>query len=336
MTALAHQPHRSPGPWLDARDQLTAVAATCRCGPWTTPRPPSPDDVPLEAQLADSRPAPGPRRPHRPAGEAGATSPANWLAVHPHHRQAHRACGSPPVRHPRPHPGRAGRRPCARRAGPGHPPRPRRAARDLDPEPVTGRGAVDQAAHFDAKPADPRPPDPRRHRPRVAEPTKPPLEREERDAAAAPGSTMSDDGHGKVHGRFTLDTLTGAMLKKALRSPPPTPGREGTARGTPPTPERLGRAFADSSSATPPEVPQGRRVDATIVVLMDLDTLMAGVESGPLDTGTPVSAGAGPPPGLRGPDDSNRPQPQRGSSTSAAHVASTTRPAPHQNHIYCA
>jgi hypothetical protein len=25
-----------------------------------------------------------------------------------------------------------------------------------------------------------------------------------------------DDGHGKVHGRFTLDTLTGAALKKAL------------------------------------------------------------------------------------------------------------------------
>ncbi len=42
------------------------------------------------------------------------------------------------------------------------------------------------------------------------------LEREERDAAAATRLTMYDDGHGKVHGRFTLDTLTGAMLKKAL------------------------------------------------------------------------------------------------------------------------
>ena len=27
---------------------------------------------------------------------------------------------------------------------------------------------------------------------------------------------MYDDGHGKVHGSFTLDTLTGAMLKNAL------------------------------------------------------------------------------------------------------------------------
>jgi hypothetical protein len=41
------------------------------------------------------------------------------------------------------------------------------------------------------------------------------LEQEERAAAAATRLTMYDDGHGKVHGRFTLDTLTGAMLKKA-------------------------------------------------------------------------------------------------------------------------
>ena len=42
------------------------------------------------------------------------------------------------------------------------------------------------------------------------------MEKEERDAAAATRLTMYDDGHGKVHGRFTLDALTGAMLKKAL------------------------------------------------------------------------------------------------------------------------
>ena len=42
------------------------------------------------------------------------------------------------------------------------------------------------------------------------------LEREERDAAAACRLTMWEDGHGKVHGRFTLDTLSGAALKKAL------------------------------------------------------------------------------------------------------------------------
>jgi hypothetical protein len=48
------------------------------------------------------------------------------------------------------------------------------------------------------------------------------LEREERDAEAATRLTMWEDGRGKVHGRFTLDGLTGAMFKRhlwALASP---------------------------------------------------------------------------------------------------------------------
>ncbi len=42
------------------------------------------------------------------------------------------------------------------------------------------------------------------------------LEREEHDAAAAARLTMWEDGHGKLHGKFTVDGLTGAMLKKHL------------------------------------------------------------------------------------------------------------------------
>ena len=42
------------------------------------------------------------------------------------------------------------------------------------------------------------------------------LEREEAAAAASTRFTMSEDGHGKVHGRFTMSSLHGAMLKKAL------------------------------------------------------------------------------------------------------------------------
>ena len=42
------------------------------------------------------------------------------------------------------------------------------------------------------------------------------LEKEERAAAASTRLTMSDDGHGKVHGRFTLPVAQAAMLKKAL------------------------------------------------------------------------------------------------------------------------
>ena len=59
------------------------------------------------------------------------------------------------------------------------------------------------------------------------------LEKEERDAAQSVRFTMAEDGHGRVHGRFTLDAVTGAMLKKALLAlaAPPTPGRHpGSAR----------------------------------------------------------------------------------------------------------
>ena len=61
------------------------------------------------------------------------------------------------------------------------------------------------------------------------------LEREEREAAAAARLTMVDDGHGKVHGRFTLPALHGAMLKKALLAlAAPKPRRERPARRTAP------------------------------------------------------------------------------------------------------
>ena len=71
------------------------------------------------------------------------------------------------------------------------------------------------------------------------------LEREERDAAAATRLTMWDDGHGKVHGRFTLDTLTGATLKKALYAfaAPKHLASKGPLGERRPTPERLGQAF---------------------------------------------------------------------------------------------
>ncbi|HRD63980.1 MAG TPA: DUF222 domain-containing protein, partial [Nocardioides sp.] len=42
------------------------------------------------------------------------------------------------------------------------------------------------------------------------------LEKEERDAQAAMRLTMYDDGHGKVHGRFVLDSTTGAALRKMI------------------------------------------------------------------------------------------------------------------------
>ena len=81
------------------------------------------------------------------------------------------------------------------------------------------------------------------------------LEREERDAQAATRLVIWDDGHGKTHGRFTVDSsLTGAMLKKALtRSPPPStrPPKDPSANAAPP-PSGSATPSSNSSSATPP------------------------------------------------------------------------------------
>ena len=74
---------------------------------------------------------------------------------------------------------------------------------------------------------------------------------------------MWDDGHGKVHGRFTLDTLTGAMLKKALLAfaAPKHRAATGTARvnGAPPR-SGWARRFTELHPALPRQAaPQGRR-----------------------------------------------------------------------------
>ena len=64
------------------------------------------------------------------------------------------------------------------------------------------------------------------------------LEREERDARAACRLSLSDDGEGRTHGRFTVPAVQGAMLRKALMALA-SPRR--TERGDPrPWAERLG------------------------------------------------------------------------------------------------
>jgi hypothetical protein len=124
------------------------------------------------------------------------------------------------------------------------------------------------------------------------------LEREERAAAAATRLTLWDDGHGKTHGRFTLDTLTGAALKKALmaiaaprhqasKGPLGDPGARRA------TPHRLGQAFVDYIQRYPANrLPKAGGLNATVVVTMTLDTLMGGLQAARLDTGERISPGA--------------------------------------------
>ncbi len=118
------------------------------------------------------------------------------------------------------------------------------------------------------------------------------LEREERDAAAAARFSMWEDGHGKVHGRFTLDAFTGACLTKALfgLAAPKHRASQGPLGERKPTPERLGQAFMELVQRYPADkLPHAGGLNATIVVLMDLDTLLGGLKAAKLDTGETIS-----------------------------------------------
>jgi hypothetical protein len=123
------------------------------------------------------------------------------------------------------------------------------------------------------------------------------LEKEERDAAQACRLTLSDDGHGKAHGRFTVSSLHGEMLKKyvlALGAPKHQAAVEGAGVPRRPSPERMGRAFCELIEAvTAKDLPQAGGTDATIVVTIDYDSLVGRVQkAGVLDTGERISAAA--------------------------------------------
>ena len=117
------------------------------------------------------------------------------------------------------------------------------------------------------------------------------LENEEAAARAAASFTMSDDGHGKCHGRFTISSLHGAMLRKALlaiAAPARHPDRPSDVL----TKHKLGLAFAEYIETRPEDtVPTAGGCAATVVVTLDLETLMGGLKAAGLCDGTRISAG---------------------------------------------
>ncbi|WP_231482594.1 HNH endonuclease signature motif containing protein [Nocardioides sp. URHA0020] len=123
------------------------------------------------------------------------------------------------------------------------------------------------------------------------------LEREEAKAAQACRLTMSDDGHGKVHGRFTLPALQAAELKKmllGLAAPKHLAATHGPGMERRSGPERMGRAFCELiERISAKELPQVGGRDATIVVTIDHDTLLGRLDkAGVLDTGERISPAA--------------------------------------------
>ena len=120
------------------------------------------------------------------------------------------------------------------------------------------------------------------------------LEKEEAKAAQACRLTMTDDGHGKVHGRFILPTVQGAMLKKmlmAIAAPKHQAATQGAGVERRPGPERMGRAFAELiERISAKDLPKVGGTDATIVVTIDLDTLTGKLQrAGVLETGEHIS-----------------------------------------------
>ncbi len=115
------------------------------------------------------------------------------------------------------------------------------------------------------------------------------LEREEERAAEACRFTISDDGHGQCHGRFTLPSAVGAMLKQAVLAINSPQHRHHTG-----TPTGLGHAFSEYVTRYPVDrLPKAGGVDATVVVTMTLDQLEGRLDASgiaTLDTGEPITA----------------------------------------------
>ncbi len=117
------------------------------------------------------------------------------------------------------------------------------------------------------------------------------LEDEEAAARAAASFTMSDDGHGKCHGRFTISSLHGSMLRKALMAIA-APARHPDRPADLLTKHKIGLAFMEYIETRPEStVPTAGGCAATVVVTIELDTLMGGLKAAGLCDGTRISAG---------------------------------------------
>ncbi len=131
------------------------------------------------------------------------------------------------------------------------------------------------------------------------------LEAEERAAARRTMLTMTPDGQGSVHGRFTVPELHAGMLRKqllalvvhdkpSLTTSPATTAEQGEAGRPEPvkaaTAVELGAAFCELlerlDGSQVPEMSTG----ATVVVTMTLDSLTGGLAAATLDTGDRMAA----------------------------------------------
>jgi len=114
------------------------------------------------------------------------------------------------------------------------------------------------------------------------------LAKEEARAAKATSFTLTRDGHGTAHGKFTLPEAQAAMREKALRSIA-APKHQRAVHGAGsyehrPSPERMGQALCEYVERYPTDaLPEAGGVNATVVVTMTLDTLLGGLAAATSD-----------------------------------------------------
>ncbi len=120
------------------------------------------------------------------------------------------------------------------------------------------------------------------------------LEDEEKAAEKKTRLSMGDNGDGTSTGRFTVPSLYADMLRKALSAlaaPKHVRSQGETYDVERPSPERMGAAFCEFIERYPAEqVPHAGGTSATVVVTMDLETLLGGLKAASLDTGTMITA----------------------------------------------
>ena len=173
-----------------------------------------------------------------------------------------------------------------------------RAARRPRPRPRRqGRAAPDRASRRPRRqaPQAPRPAaSSRSSTPTPPTPTKP---NSSNARNATPGRHPADDvrrrprqGPRQVHPRRPdrRDAQEGPLALAA----PKHRASQGPLGERRPTPERLGQAFTELIQRYPTKrLPKAGGLNATVVVLMPLDTLMGGLKAAQLDTGEPISPG---------------------------------------------
>ena len=123
------------------------------------------------------------------------------------------------------------------------------------------------------------------------------LAAEEAQAQAAAELFMIDDGAGRCHGRFTVPSHVGAMLRRHLlaRANPARHTEEELRDGSgewKPLCRRLGEALIEYVERYPADhTPQTAGVNATVVVTMTVEQLLGEHATALLDDGTRMTAG---------------------------------------------